>query len=242
MVDYNSGTHAAPTWLPVCGIGNFKPSGFVPKLQNDSDFDIPSGAGSQLSTGYDWSLSMTLQRKRKATDASVYDPGQEALRTAAQGILATNIVEVRYYEVNEQTGPIVEAFQGYASAAWAPAGGTLEVLDAVELTLNGRGLLNVITHPDYAHIAPVLYALYPSTGPAAGGTLVHVVGKGFFYLGVSNVVATGVKLAAHNFAPYTVESDQSIWAISPAEDAGTTNVTVTNAIGASNGLPYITTV
>jgi len=41
-------------------------------------------------------------------------------------------------------------------------------------------------------------------------------------------------MVAHNFTTWTVESDQSIWAVSPAETAGASNVNVTNSTGTSN--------
>jgi hypothetical protein len=237
--DINTGTYAAPVWVAINGIASFTPNFFEPTLVDDSDFD-GAGGTSQQKTALTWGASITVRRKVKPTDATLYDVGQEALRTCAKTLSSAGIADMRFYEVTAG-GPIAEAYRGFCEVAFKHGGGEMSALDQAEITLTGRGLLADYVHPDYANVAPVLYSVTPSTGPAAGGVLVKIVGRGFFLAGVSQVVATGVKLAAHNFSPYTVDSDQFIWAVTPAEDAGTTNVTVTNAIGASNALPFVTT-
>jgi hypothetical protein len=238
-IDINTGTYAAPVWAAINGVQEFTPNFFEPVLQDDSDYD-GAGGKSQQKTALAWSADIKAGRKVTAASAVVYDPGQEALRTCAKTFGVAGVADLRFYEVTSG-GPITEAYRGFCEVNFKHGGGAMDALDTAAITLTGRGLLADYVHPDYANAAPVLYSVTPSTGPAAGGTLVKIVGRGFFLAGVSQVVATGVKLAAHAYTAYTVDSDQVIWGISPPEDTGTTNVTVTNAIGASNGLPFVTT-
>jgi hypothetical protein len=244
-LDINTGTYAAPSWIPVSGVSDFKPSGQKPTLLEDSDFDSTTGAKSQIKTAYDWDITCTVQRKRKASDATAYDVGQEALRTAGRGVLAANVVDIRYYEVNEETGPKVEAYRGYAAVTYAPAGGALEALDAVAITMTGRGALSVTTHPDAAATVPTITSCVPATAAAAGGTLVRIYGTGFFLAGVDNVVAsTGVKLGGSGgtaFTSWTTVSDNLIVGITPAKTADTYAVVVYNAAGISTVTQNIVT-
>ncbi|WP_235445011.1 beta strand repeat-containing protein [Streptomyces sioyaensis] len=77
--------------------------------------------------------------------------------------------------------------------------------------------------------APVLSALSPSSGPAAGGTVVTLSGSGF-------TGATAVRFGAVP-ASFTVVSSTQIAATAPA-GSGTAQVTVTTAGGTSNGVAY----
>lgn len=65
-----------------------------------------------------------------------------------------------------------------------------------------------------------------TSGPASGGTTVTVTGTGFSG-------ATAVTFGATPAASFTVNDDASIAALSPAEGAGTVDVTVTTAGGTS---------
>lgn len=148
FVDINTGTEDIPVWTPVGGISNFKPPAHVPELRDDSDFDTEDGSTSQEKTGYSHTMSFTVQRKRTKASATVYDTGQEALRDAAESVGQSNQVDIRWYEVNEDTGPTSEAYRAKYGVAWAPVGGQKNDLDMVELTLHGRGAISAITHPD----------------------------------------------------------------------------------------------
>jgi hypothetical protein len=236
--DLNTATYAAPTWIAVNGVSGFSPK-LEPTLQDDSDYDS-AGYGSQAKTGLTWSAEITVGRKVTLADATVYDPGQEALRAKAASMATTRIADVRWYEVTP-SGPIAEAYRGQAEVSWGQGGGAHNELETVSITLSGRGTREEITHPDYAHVAPVLYSVTPSTGAAAGGVLLHIKGKNFFLAGVADVdAASDVTLGTHNCL-YHVEDDQNIWAVMPAETQGNSNIVVTNSIGASNGLLFVTT-
>jgi alpha-tubulin suppressor-like RCC1 family protein len=66
----------------------------------------------------------------------------------------------------------------------------------------------------------------PSAGPTAGGTSVNITGTGLSG-------ATSVKFGATEATSFTVNSDTSITAVSPAESAGTVDVTVTTPVDTS---------
>ena len=68
--------------------------------------------------------------------------------------------------------------------------------------------------------APTVTKLAPKSGPAAGGTLVTITGKGF------SAPAT-VKFGAASATSVTVKSSTSITAVAPAGAVGTVDVTVT---------------
>lgn len=70
-------------------------------------------------------------------------------------------------------------------------------------------------------IAPAILGVTPSTGPSAGGTEVTITGSGF-----SGV--TGVDFGTAAASAYTVNSDTSITAVTPA-GSGAVDVTVTGA-------------
>lgn len=74
--------------------------------------------------------------------------------------------------------------------------------------------------------APTISKLSPKKGPAAGGTAVTIKGAGL-------TDVTAVKFGTTDATSYTVNSQTSITAISPAETTGTVNVTVTTPNGTS---------
>ena len=76
------------------------------------------------------------------------------------------------------------------------------------------------------YAAPVVTGITPSVGPVAGGTVVTITGTGF---GPGSVVNFGTTPGTS----LTVNSTTSITATSPAESAGTVNVTVTTPGGTS---------
>ena len=230
-LDINIGTYAAPVWTPVAGITDFKPS-FAPTLQDDSDFD-GEGAKSKVSTAYEWGVDVKLARKVKASDAAVYDDAQEAIRAAAALIGISNVMDIRFFEVTVG-GPKAEAYRGFVVASWGEDGGAMDALDTVTVVLDGRGKRTAITHPDGAAVVPTTRSVIPASGPAAGGTMVRVVGSGFFKDGVVDVDAgTDVKFDTTSATSYIVESDNVLYAVAPAHAAGIIAVKVTNSVGAS---------
>src|SRR5207253_3065436 len=74
--------------------------------------------------------------------------------------------------------------------------------------------------------APVVTSVAPTAGPPAGGTSVTLPGSEF-------TGATSVKFGATNASSFSVDTGGQITATSPAESAGTVDVTVTTVGGTS---------
>ncbi|MFF7233174.1 IPT/TIG domain-containing protein [Streptomyces sioyaensis] len=110
-------------------------------------------------------------------------------------------------------------------AATAPAGsGTAQVT----VTAPG-GTSNGVAYTYTSASVPVLSSLNPSSGPAAGGTVVTLTGSGF-------TGATAVQFGTAT-ASFTVVSATQITATAPA-GSGTAQVTVTTPDGTSNGVAF----
>ena len=105
----------------------------------------------------------------------------------------------------------------------------MSAIDAVSITLTGQGKRTIITHPDTVSAVPVIYSIAPTTGPAAGGTMVEISGTGF----TGTVPTTGVKFGGTNATSWVVINDDTIVAIAPAHVAGAVSIVVTNATGPS---------
>ena len=80
-------------------------------------------------------------------------------------------------------------------------------------------------HRAAAVAAPTVTGLSPTSGPAAGGTLVTITGTGF-------TGATAVDFGTTAATDFTVVNDTTITAVSPA-GTGVANVTVTTPAGTS---------
>ncbi len=79
--------------------------------------------------------------------------------------------------------------------------------------------------------APTITSISPTSGPAAGGTSVTITGKNF-------TSSATVKFGSTAATSVTHTSSTSLTAVSPAESAGTVQVTVTTSSGTSNGVSY----
>lgn len=228
QVDVNTGTHAAPTWLGVFGVEDFKLT-MQPVVKDDSDYDSQGFKSSTISA-MGWDVALKLGRKVVDGAPTTYNPGQEALRTVSKEKGANNRVEIRVYEMPED-GPRVEAYQGYAAVSWTEDGGPAENLATVSCKLSGQGKLDAITHPDVAAV-PRVFSVAPATGAAAGGDLVTIVGAGF--LALETAVDADVEFASGNSADdYNIVDDNHIVALTPAHAAGAVTVIVTNDTGPS---------
>jgi hypothetical protein len=75
--------------------------------------------------------------------------------------------------------------------------------------------------------SPVVTGISPTTGSTAGGTVVTITGSGF-------TGATTVEFGTVAAASFTVNSDGSITATTPAEPAATVDVTVTTPAGGTS--------
>ncbi len=122
--------------------------------------------------------------------------------------------------------------------ATAPAGSAGQV-DIRVTTPSGISAINASDRYTYT-AAPTVTAVSATAGPAAGGTTVVITGTGF-----SAASPTGaVKFGATN-ATYTINSNTQITATSPANSAGTYDITVTtpggtSATSAADQFTYVT--
>jgi hypothetical protein len=158
----------------------------------------------------------------------VFDPGQELVRQARFQFGDQARVYVRWYDRNGAP----EAYTGRVIVDWQQSKTGVADLEEVTITGTGDGVLTPITNPYTPTSAPVVAAATPSG--VSVGNQVTITGNGF----TGTVVSTGVKFGATAATSWTVVSDSLIVAIMPTGSAGSAPVTVTNATGASNALPY----
>lgn len=142
--DVNTGSSESPDWSKIRGINSFTPA-VNNTVQDATDYDN-EGWGSDAVTLRKWQIQMTVLRK-EYSDAggegggAAYDPGQEALREAADGL---DPVHVRWYERGVAQG---EAYEGFALVQWEPQGGDATGLGSVNVTLLGQGARTPISVP-----------------------------------------------------------------------------------------------
>jgi hypothetical protein len=135
------------TWVPLMGLTEFTPSTEA-TLQDDSDFDS-EGYRSSTKTAQAWSVTGTVRRGVVEGVTPVYDPGQEMIRAASDEMGVANVLDVRFYEM-EDGGPRVEAYRGAVACDWSPNGGDMAANSTAGFTLTGRGRRIAIAHPDAA--------------------------------------------------------------------------------------------
>ncbi len=102
----------------------------------------------------------------------------------------------------------------------SPPGDPGEV-EVTVTTPGGTGNAGVYT---YLAAPPVITLVSPRSGSTAGGTVVTISGSVF------NCGTTAVDFGSIPATSFTVNSDQSITAVSPPEPAGTVGITVTSAV------------
>lgn len=146
FLDVDTSYPGTATWVGVFGMAEFKPTQ-DDNLEDDSDFDS-SGFESETKTSEKWGIETKLRRKTTEADSHAYDPGQEYLRSKAQGQMGVaNRVHVRWYEM-EPNGPRIEAYEGFGAASWSPEGGEMKALDMVTVKISGQGRRQAIAHPE----------------------------------------------------------------------------------------------
>ena len=102
-------------------------------------------------------------------------------------------------------------------------------MDVTVVTPSGTSATSAADQFTY-ELAPAVSALSPSVGPLAGATTVTITGTAFGG-------ASGVSFGSSAAASYTVASATELTAMSPAESAGTVDVTVTSPSGTSTATP-----
>lgn len=119
-------------FVPVRGIQEITPPAVEKNLEDDSDIDS-GGAGSQIGTGYEYTVEGTCKRPRKG---GTEDPGQAILKKAGRGIGVDGFVWWRLTSKTDGSGDM-----GLADASFTEQGGERTDLTLAEFTLTGRGKL-----------------------------------------------------------------------------------------------------
>lgn len=129
-----------PEFTQVRALNNLTPPQVNYTTQDATDFDS-EGWGSDAITLRKWVATATALRKHNA--AGDYDPGQQALRAAAE---TGELVHVQIYE--RRVGG--EAYEGFAQVQWAAQGGDPTGLNSASITLLGQGARVEIANPTVA--------------------------------------------------------------------------------------------
>lgn len=210
------------TWVSLKGINDLNPAISNTTVSAD-DYDS-NGFNAIEKTAISWVL--TIKAFRKVGTGYTFDPGQELVRAAQLQFGAAARVYVRWYDRNG--GP--EAFSGFAVVGYSASQTGVDALDEVTITLTGDGVLAAISNPYLAGTAaPVITSISPSGQGAAKSVL--IAGSGF-------TAATNVTFGGTAATSYSVINDQSITAVLPTGSAGSVNVIVTTAAGASAAFAY----
>ncbi len=110
--------------------------------------------------------------------------------------------------------------------ATVPAASADGTVDVTVTSFGGASATGTADQFTYADLPPTVTGVSPNTGTAAGGDTVTISGTGF-------TTATGVYFGGVATTSFTVNSDGSITAVTPAGTAGTVDVTVSAAGGTS---------
>jgi hypothetical protein len=116
------------------------------------------------------------------------------------------------------------------STTWSAVGTGLPNVQVIALSVDGSGSLYAGTHGRgvwklvVPMTVPTVTDVSPSSGSTAGGTSVTITGTDF-------TGATAVSFGASPAASFAVNGSTAISAVSPAEAAGTVDVTVTTGSG-----------
>ena len=139
---------AEPAWVRLRGITEIKVNPGTASLTDTSDFE---GEGYTQSEAFSagWGGEGKVRRATETSAPDVYDPAQEIVREAGQGLGTGNRIMVRFYEM-EEDGPRVEAVTGYANATWSDDGGAVTAASMASFTLVGAGKPTSRVHPDAA--------------------------------------------------------------------------------------------
>jgi len=135
------------------------------------------------------------------------------------GTNLSNVTSVKFGSTNATGFTVDSATQITATSPPGAAG-------AVDVSIvSAGGSANLTAAYTYV-VSPAVTALSPATGPVAGGTSVTLTGAHLSG-------ATAVKFGATNATSFTLDSATQITAVAPAAAAGSVNVTVVTAGGAS---------
>lgn len=223
-VDIDTATFPASNYQELIGKRELNPI-IAPRTEDDENYE-DEGWARDATTGGNWRLELKLSHSTNA-DGVTINAVQAFLRAkhlaAITGPVADAEFGVRFYDKDGLTSGY--EFEGRAYVKdWTRDGNAAANLEVVNVVIQGQGAITPITNPN-ANMTPVVTGLSPATGAAAGGELINIYGTHF-------TGATDVDFAS-DAADFTVVSDSHIVAVAPAHTAGTVQVKVTTAAGAS---------
>ena len=184
--------------------------------------DAPGGLGT-LTNGYTYVTSPTVTSVSPDTGPT---GGGTVVTIAGTGFTGATAVDfgaspATSFTVNSDT----------SITATDPAG-SAGVVDTTVTTLVGTSATSAADQFVYTIPAPTVNSVNPGVGPTSGGTVVTIAGAAFTGTTGSN----GVTFGGVDATSYTVNSDTSITATTPAGSAGTVDVVV-NTPGGVGTLP-----
>lgn len=216
------GSTAVPDYQTLVGVVESK-SNVETSEEDDSDYE-GAGWGKVIRTAFGFKIETKINFKKSRLTGAI-NPVHKFIRASTLKDDADQYLRLRYFD---RFG-VDDAWAGEAVAAWGSEGGGHAAVDQISITFTGNGPLAPITNPLTVTQTPIVASLSPTTGPAAGGTLVQIRGGNF--LG-----ATAVHWGTTAATDFAVASNTLIVAVAPAGTA-TKNVRVTTVGGQSATAP-----
>lgn len=139
-LEVNMGSTLTPDYQLWPAVTNFQWTA-DPSIQDSSTYDA-GGWADNTKTGQAWKVEATFNRKA-TIDATSFSVVHEKVRAAAFAFGSASELDVRWMDRDG----LPEAYQGTSLVTWAPAGGDRTALDAIKVTLTGKGVLNQIVNP-----------------------------------------------------------------------------------------------
>jgi len=210
------------SWTQLKAITDFAPTD-TPNKTDATTYDDDGYTASEVPTR---SWQAVIKCLRNTDGSGTLDPGQELAR-ACDGEFGDDLrLHIRWYDKTDGS----EAKSGLAIVEWNEAKTGVADLNEVQITFTGDGALAKLDNVTITdNPKPSLVSALPSGAAATE----QVTITGAYFTGT-----TGVKFGSTAATAYTVVSDRVIVASVPTGSAGAANITVTNATGVSDALPY----
>jgi hypothetical protein len=176
------------------------------------------------SAGAAWVFSdpSILPLVEDVTPASGSTAGGTALKIVGKRLAGASAVEFTSSAAGGSAVPVSFSVDSPESVAVVSPPGRSETVCVTVTTPEG---VSPCAHFSYVP-PPTVKALLPDSGPTAGGTSVTIIGTAL-------AAASAVRFGSVNAASFTVNSAESITAVTPAEPEGDPVVTVTTPYGTS---------
>jgi hypothetical protein len=222
-------TRAGSTWsqqgAKLTGSGELGGGefGWSVALSSDGNTELMGGPFDDNHAGAAWVFVSVVNLP---TVTSVNPSSGSTAGGTSVSISGTNFTGVTAVKFGSASATSFKVSSATSITAVSPAGtGTVHV---TVTTPEGTSATSAADQFSYvaAEPAPTVTKVSPRMGPVGGGTTVAVTGTNF-------TGATAVKFGSIGAASFAVNSPTSITAVSPAEAAGTADVTVTTSAGTS---------